>query len=250
MNKNSYKIILSYDGTAYQGWQKNRELPTIEKELEKSLQTLGFHFFKIEGASRTDAGVHATGQVVRLDLEKCPTSTRALLLGINSQLPKPIQVIELISIDPEFHPTLAAKTKTYTYEICTGPSQHPRHRLYSWHVPYTLHIDSMRQAAQRLEGTHNFQAFTNRKNNESYDNFLRTLYQVQILELEPARLKIVVQGNRFMYKMVRNIVGLLIQVGRGKLEPCEVSAVIESRNRCKAPLTAPAHGLCLTHIEY
>lgn len=250
MSKHPYKLTLSYDGTLYSGWQKNRELPTVENELEKALKNLGFRSFKIEGASRTDAGVHAKGQVVRLDLEKKITNTKALLVGINSQLPCDIRVVQLENCLENFHPTLDAQSKTYSYQICTGASQHPLYRHFSWHVPYSLEINKMKEASNLLKGTHNFQAFTNRKNNESYENFERALYLVEVFEIEPSRLKIVVQGNSFMYKMVRNIVGLLVQVGRGKVSLSEVEAILESRDRKKAPLTAPAHGLCLNCIDY
>lgn len=250
MHDYSYRLIISYEGTNYRGWQKNRELPTIEKALEDSLTGLQMTPFQLEAASRTDAGVHATGQVARLDTCKYLQSEKAALVGINSQLPADIRVMSLTLCKKSFHPTLDATKKTYTYHLCLGPSQHPCHRHFSWHIPYLLDVISMKQAAGLLTGRHNFQAFTNQKNNETYSCFYREIYRIDIQEIEPFRIKIVVQGNSFMYKMIRNLVGMLVQIGRGKLTLNDVTNILESRDRKMAPLTAPAHGLCLVHIDY
>lgn len=246
----SYQLIISYEGTLLLGWQKNKEHPTVEYALECALKDINLPFFKIEGSSRTDAGVHAKGQVARLDLEKPLKNPKQTLIGLNSKLPNSIKVISLTPCANSFHPTLDAKQKTYEYHLCLGPAQHPCYRLFSWHVPHLLNLNLMKESSKRLMGKHNFQAMTNRKSTETYSSFEREVHSIEIIEIEPMRIKIVVQGNQFMYKMVRNLVGMLVQIARGKILLSDLEKILESKDRRLAPLTAPAHGLCLSRIDY
>lgn len=250
MTSYSYKFILSYEGTVFHGWQKNRVNHSIQFAFEKAMQAITLSFVKIEGASRTDAGVHAKGQVVRVDFTKPLSDLKRALVGINSKLPEDIKVISIEPCSSSFHPTLDAKQKVYEYQICLGPAQHPCHRRFSWHVHYDLDINVMKEASILLARKQNFKSLTNRKKNETYVCFERDVRSIEIIEIEQDRIKIVVQGNSFMYKMVRNLVGMLVQIARGKTSLTDLENILKSCDRRLAPLTAPAHGLCLLRIDY
>jgi tRNA pseudouridine38-40 synthase len=248
--ENSYRLLISYEGTNYKGWQKNQALNTVELAIEKALTKLRLPFSKLEAASRTDSGVHALGQVIRLDLVTPFANSYQLRMAINSQLPEDIRLLEIFLCEPNFHPSLQAKSKTYHYFICMSPVQIPIHRLFSWHVPYTLNLKQMSLAATYLEGEHNFRAFTSSRNHEPYNNYTREIQKIEFLILESSRLKIIVRGNHFLYKMVRNLVGTLVDVGRSKIDPESIHAILLSEDRRQAGITAPAHGLFLNCVEY
>ena len=239
------KLILSYEGTNYLGWQKTKMGPSIEETLEKSLQQVLRHPVKLQAASRTDAGVHARGQTVNfftsseIDLFKLQKS-------FNGTLPRDISVLSLEEMPESFHPTLDAQGKEYHYHICLGPVQLPFHRLFSWHFPYPLNIEEMRAAAQDLVGVHDFSAFTSEKTNDN----VREIFSLDISMMGPSRLQIAVRGNRFLYKMVRTIVGTLMSIGCGKLKRSDLTQILESKDRTQAGLTAPAHGLFLHKVFY
>ncbi len=149
-----------------------------------------------------------------------------------------------------FHPTLDCHSKEYHYYVCYGPIQFPHNRFYSWHVPYPLDIIPMFQAIPFLTGTHDFSTFCNFKKNASYTDFIRTVHQISIDEFAPSRLRFRLVGNHFLYKMVRNLVGTMIYVGRGKLQVDDIPNIIESHDRTQAGTTAPAHGLFLHKVTY
>lgn len=246
----NYKLTISYDGTGLCGWQKNGDQPSVAYFLEKAFETLRFPLLKLEGASRTDSGVHAKGQVARIDLAKELKDERLALVGLNSKLPDQIRVMALEKCSSSFHPTLNAKSKTYSYFICQGAAQCPLYRFYSWHVPYQLDLEKMQKGALSLLGTLNFKSLTNAKKFEIYKHHTRTLLLIEILALEKNRLQIKIKGQSFLYKMARNIAGLLVAVGRGKFAFDKIASLLEKGDRELAPMTAPAHGLVLETIEY
>jgi tRNA pseudouridine38-40 synthase len=238
------KLTVAYEGTRYLGWQKTEMGPSIEAELEKALAQILQHPVKLQAASRTDAGVHAAGQIVNFFTET-KIELKRLQKSLNSLLPDDISVREIETMPEPFHPTLDCTGKQYEYSVCLGTSQLPFQRLYSWHFPYPIDLEQMALGARSLTGRHDFSAFTNEKQEDN----LREIYSIEIIP-EETGVKIRVEGNAFLYKMVRNIAGTLVYVGCGKLKASALSAIIESKDRTRAGVTAPAHGLTLKKVNY
>ncbi len=231
-----FKVILSYDGTHYFGWQKTITGPSIQEQMEKAIARITGETILPEAASRTDRGVHARGQVVQFGLNT-PMAPHRLLRGLNAVLPSDIRVLEITPC--EFHPTLDATGKEYRYQMDLNPVQDPTERLYTWHFPYPLDRPKIDSAAKDLVGTHDFTAFAN----EPEKNPLCT---IQSVTFDGHTFQI--KGDRFLYKMVRNIVGTLIYIGCGKLN--SIKDILDSRDRKKGGVTAPAHGLYLHQVFY
>jgi tRNA pseudouridine38-40 synthase len=243
---NNYKVVLAYDGTAYFGWQKNGNGPSIEEKLQNCFENILQHSVTLQAASRTDRGVHAKGQVINF------FSPKALDLGqlcysLNQLLPNDIVAIhaELEKID--FHPTLDCLGKEYHYYICSSKVQYPEHRHYSWHVPQTLDLEAIRQAFPMLIKKQDFSSFCNTKG-ARYQNFVRTINSIQLIELEHDRLCFVLRGDHFLYRMVRIIVGTLIGIGKKSL--FNLNEILNLKTRSQAGVTAPAHGLFLYHVFF
>lgn len=234
------KLVVAYEGTQYLGWQKTNMGKSIEEELEKALSQILQHPVKLQAASRTDAGVHAEEQVVNFFTNKTIN-----LKSLNRLTPKDISILEATVMPDTFHPTLDCKGKAYEYTVCLGPSQLPFHRLFSWHFPYPIDLAQVREAASCLIGRHDFSAFTN----EKQENNVRELFSIEVMPLDH-QIKIRVAGNNFLYKMVRNIVGTLIYAGCSKLKAADLPAILEGKERTRAGVTAPAHGLCLKKVFY
>lgn len=242
------KLICSYEGTQYFGWQKTKMGPSIEEELEKALLILLQEKPKLEAASRTDRGVHAEGQVVAFSFQK-EKSSFLIQKGLNALLPKDISIQKADLVADDFHPTLHNTGKEYHYDICLGNAQIPFYRNFSWHFSHPIDIALIKKAATYFLGTHDFSAFCNQRILLPEDK-VRTLYKLDILPLSENRLRIVVAGDKFLYKMVRNLVGTLLYVGCGKLTLEEVPKILENKDRKKAGMTAPAHGLFLKEVFY
>lgn len=243
------KLVIAYDGKNYLGWQKTPTGPSIENALQLALEQILQENVALQAASRTDAGVHARGQVVNF-ISANPILLSKLHTSLNSLLPDDIVVLSVQQAADAFHPTLDCTAKEYHYALCFGPIQFPQDRLYSWHYPYLLDINAMRDAAKHLVGEHDFRSFCNFKKNEVYENWMRIITEISIDEISPNHLQIKVIGNSFLYKMVRNIVGTLAQTGRGLLKPDDMPAILQGQNRVLAGVTAPAHGLCLYQVFY
>lgn len=247
--KTNIKILLSYEGTHYLGWQKTPMGPSIEEALERAASQLLREPLSLQAASRTDAGVHAAGQVVNFFSEKSALDIYRLHNGLNALLPKDISVKKTEKASEGFHPTLDAAGKEYHYSLCTAPAQLPFHRRFSWHCPYPLSLELMRSAADQLIGLHDFSAFCNEQTLIKGDK-TREIFSIEILSLPEGRIRICVKGNHFLYKMVRNIVGTLVYIGRGKIPLEALPAILASRDRKQAGVTAPAHGLTLWQVFY
>jgi len=241
------KLILSYEGTAFFGWQKTKFGPSIEEALENAISKILKGPIALQAASRTDAGVHAEGQVVNFFTQK--TDLFKLKRAIQAHLPKTISILSMEEAPINFHPTLHALAKEYHYYVCLGPVQLPFFRNSSWHVPYLPSIEIMQEASLQLLGTHDFSAFCNDRSLSEQDP-IKTLYKIQLEALPHQRLKISIVGNHFLYKMVRNIVGTLVYIGCGKIPSSSLSSILQSLDRKKAGPTAPAHGLTLHHVRY
>lgn len=240
-----YKLILAYDGTRYFGWQKTKMGPSIQESLQSALKTVCQEPILPEAASRTDRGVHAEAQVVSFSLKKQWEPSR-LLRALNGKLAPDIRVKEAAFAPEGFHPTLHAVQKEYRYHFCLGPVQDPVHRLYSWDVLGPVSLDRMRAGARDLLGTHDFTSFANLVKK---DPFCR-LDSIDLIPLADGRLQISIAGNRFLYKMARNLAGTLYYIGRGKLDPGSIPAILKSKDRKKAGISAPARGLTLYRLSY
>jgi tRNA pseudouridine38-40 synthase len=243
------KLIIAYEGSKYLGWQKTSMGPNIEGVLESALKQLLQEEVPIQACSRTDAGVHAQGQVVNF-LTRSAIPLKGLGNGLNALLPKEIRVLSLEEMPLSFHPTLDALSKTYHYHVCTGPIQMPFVRHLSWHTPYLLDLVAMREAAQCLLGRHDFKALCNYRKGLRYEDYVREVLRLEITPLPDRRLRFEIEGSSFLYKMVRNIVGTLVYVGRGKLTVADVPLILTGKQRSAAGITAPSHGLTLAHIRY
>lgn len=244
------KLVLAYDGSRYLGWQKTRMGPSIEQTLQEIIEKILQHPAPLQAASRTDAGVHAEGQVVNFITSKIHLDSMKFRASLNSLLTKDIAVLSVDLMPLSFHPTLNSTGKEYRYYICMGPTQLPHHRFYSWHVSYPLDLNRMHQALDLLTGQHNFASFCNVKKNAHYSDYTREVKLLDIKELENNRLCFRIQGNHFLYKMARNIVGTLIDIGKGKIDLDCLSQILLSKSRPQAGVTAPAHGLFLHKVFY
>lgn len=244
------KLILAYDGRAYLGWQKTAMGPSIEATLQSAIEQILQHPTPLQAASRTDAGVHAQGQVVNFTTSKPLSALPRFQLSLNSLLPKDIVVLSTECMPLSFHPTLHCIGKEYRYFVCTGPTQLPQHRFYAWHVYDRLNLSLIRQALPFLVGEHNFAAFCNIKKNAHYTDYVRTVQTLELKELDEQRLSFHISGNHFLYKMVRNLVGTLIDIARGKITLDYLPSILQSYSRPRAGVTAPAHGLFLHQVFY
>ena len=244
------RLILAYDGGPYLGWQKTKEGPSIEETVQGVLERILQEPVHLQAASRTDAGVHAEGQVVNFLTARPHLDLHRLGVSLNSLLPGTIALLNAEEASPDFHPTLDCKQKEYHYWACFGFAQMPKHRLYSWHYPHPLDIEGIRSASRYFLGKHNFQAFCNELKNATYEHYVREIFALDVFEWPGNRLQIVVRGNNFVYRMVRNIVGTLLHAGRKKIFPEAIPEILSSLDRTRAGPTAPAHGLTLFRVLY
>ena len=243
----TFKIVLSYDGTDYVGWQRQANGISIQALIEDALRVLDGCAVTVAGAGRTDAGVHALGQVASFTIAR-ELSPDALLRAINAHLPPDIRALSAEEAPPGFHPRFGARRKTYRYRLWNGDVLSPFERAYAWHVPGPLDVEAMRAAARLLEGRHDFAAF--QATGSAVATTEREIFQSTISNLQSAMLVYDVIGSGFLRHMVRIIVGSLVEVGRGR-QPVEwIGAVIASRDRTAAGPTAPPHGLFLVGVEY
>ncbi|PKM49260.1 MAG: tRNA pseudouridine(38-40) synthase TruA [Firmicutes bacterium HGW-Firmicutes-7] len=241
-----FKIIIAYDGTNYCGWQKQIKHKTIEGELIKACSRIFKEPFIIKGSSRTDAGVHALGQAATIE-----TNTQLppykLCLALNCYLPKDIVVQGAEEVDFDFHPRYHAKEKTYIYKIYNAKIPLPQESRFSYFYHRPINIERMKEASKYFLGEHDFVAFSSVGG--SVKTSVRTLYKCDVVQ-KGKLIEFTVTGNSFLYNMVRIIVGTLIEVGIGKLEPEEITGIIESRDRLKPGKKSPAKGLTLVEIKY
>ncbi len=240
------KLTIAYDGTNYCGWQIQPNGITIEEVLNKALTKMLGEEIIIIGASRTDSGVHAMGNVAVFDTE---TTIPADKIGValNQRLPDDIVITKSEEVPLDFHPRYCNCSKTYEYHIINTRIPIPTKRLTNYFVSYVLDIDKMRQAASYLVGEHDFVSFCNVRTD--VENTVRTITELDILT-NGNEITIRITGNGFLYNMVRIIVGTLIRVARGFYEPEKVKEILEAKDRKAAGVTAPAHGLMLMEIKY
>jgi len=243
----NYKITLAYVGTRYFGWQKTESGPSIEESLEKAFFQTTRQTPTLQAASRTDRGVHAERQII--NFFSLSDFDQELIEALNSCLPHDISILSVEKVSPFFHPTLDAVGKEYHYFICNKAVQDPFHRLFSWHVPAPLSCDKMQRTVSFFCKKADFSALTNQRKSLPQSRICR-LSSLEIVPLPENRLKISLIGDHFLYKMARNIVGTLVYVGLGKLRLADIPSLLESKDRTRAGITAPAWGLHLKEVFY
>jgi tRNA pseudouridine38-40 synthase len=244
------KLTIAYDGTSYLGWQKTPIGKSVESTLQSALEKILQHSVVLQAASRTDAGVHAQGQVVNFIALKTDLHLERLKMSIICLLPKDIALLRIEVMPPNFHPTLDCLGKEYRYYVCYAATQMPQYRLYAWHYPHALDLNKMRAAIPFLLGHQDFSAFCNGKNKAKYKDFKRHITAIDFLNVENQQFCVRIQGNNFLYKMVRNLVGTLVQIGRGKIALDQLPQLLEAGDRTQIGMTAPAHGLFLEKVFY
>ena len=243
----NYKMILQYDGTRYNGWQKQGNTEnTIQEKLERILQEISGAETEVFGSGRTDAGTHATGQVMNFHINWNGTAEQ-LLDAFNAKLPEDIAALSVAEMPPRFHSRLSAKAKHYSYSIWIGKHSPVFERKYTFRCTEMLDVQAMRQAAAAFIGTHDFKSFCCVRTQA--ESTVRTIYSLEVLQ-EGSEIIIRIKGNGFLYNMVRIITGTLIQVGKGRFKPEYVKQMLEAKDRTVAGQTAPPQGLTLVGIEY
>ncbi len=245
-----FKLTIAYDGTHYAGWQAQKNGVAVQQKVEEAIDGLFPGASRLHGSSRTDAGVHALGMVAHVEIPKAAfrMPVRKLRLALNAFLPEDIRVVSAVGCRPNFHARFDARGKQYRYFVWNDGASNPLLRHQAWHVPRPLDLDAMRAAAAHVEGRHDFKSFAATREYEMTST-VRTVTRCAIRRQGPL-LTFVIQGDGFLYKMCRGIVGTLIQTGLGKLAPGDMKSILERRDRRVAGMTAPAHGLVLWKVFY
>ncbi|WP_024984053.1 tRNA pseudouridine(38-40) synthase TruA [Brevibacillus borstelensis] len=240
------KCVVAYDGTDFSGFQVQPDQVTIQGEIEAALHRLTGETIQISGSGRTDAGVHARGQVFHFDT-KSGISLDKWRFVLNNQLPDSIVIRSVEEVSSEFHARFDVKVKEYRYCIDNGAVPDVFRHRYADHIRSPLDVEAMRQAARHLVGRHDFTSFCSAKT--FVEDKVRTVYDVRV-ESEGQVIWVICRGNGFLYNMVRIIVGTLVEVGQGKRHPDELRTILLGRNRELAGKTAPAKGLTMWEVSY
>ena len=244
-----YKLTIAYDGTAYCGWQVQLSGRSIQEFIQKALSTILRTPTALTGAGRTDSGVHARGQTAHFDVNQ-PIDPARLRLSLNALLPPDIRILQVDETPEPFHARYSAKSKIYHYHLHLSSVIDPFVRLYRHHVHGMCDLKRMAAAAVEFLGTHDFLSFANEPNKGSSSRgSIRTLYRLDLIE-QKGGVRLEFEGNGFLYKMVRNITGALIDVGAGKLDPQDVRKIFAAKDRKRSSAAAPAQGLFLMEVRY
>jgi tRNA pseudouridine38-40 synthase len=243
----NFKLIIEYDGSCYHGWQRQARERTIQGTIEGAIARLTGEKVSLLGSGRTDAGVHALGQVANFRSASA-LSAEVVLRALNALLPDDIVVLDCSIVPAGFHARFDAREKTYCYSLLNRPSPAAVGRQYHWHIRHPLNVPAMQAALTHLTGKHDFTSFQGAGSPRPHS--IRSLTAAHIELPGDGRIDITVSANGFLKHMVRNIVGTLVAVGRGRIAAGDVPAIIEARDRAAAPATAPACGLCLMGVRY
>ena len=243
----NYRLDIQYDGSRYGGWQRQKDTEnTIQGKIEDVLTKMTGTEIKIQGAGRTDAGVHAKGQVANFHGD-CEKSCEEICQYLNEYLPEDIEISKVSQVEERFHSRLNAREKVYQYRIISSIHKNIFEIKYQYPLQEKLDVNAMKRAAAYLEGTHDFKSFCSNKKMKK--SSVRTIYSIEIADLTQ-EIVITYTGNGFLYNMVRILTGTLIEVGRGVRNPEEMKAILESCDRKEAGFTAPARGLTLLEVRY
>ena len=241
------RLVVAYDGTHYHGWQIQPGKVTIESRLNEALTSLLGEPVQVIGASRTDSGVHARGNVAVFDTSHRMPADR-ICMALNQRLPEDIRVQSSEEVDPDWHPRKCRCVKTYEYRILNRRIEMPMQRFYSHFCYFNLDLEKMQKAAGLLVGEHDFKSFCNVRT--QVKDTVRTIYEISLSRTEDGMITIRICGNGFLYNMVRIIAGTLISVGMGQIPPDQIEDILNARDRAAAGPTAPARGLTLIGMEY
>ena len=240
------KLTIEYDGREYHGWQKQPNRLNIQGEIEQAIENITGEKVELIGSGRTDAGVHAFGQVANFKMnsnfpiEKIP-------IAINSQLKRSIRIQRAEEVEESFHSRYNCHKKTYAYIIDNSKNGSAIYRNLTYHVSQLLDVEAMKQGAKYLIGEHDFASF--KSSGTSSKSSVRIIYDIQILK-EQERVVIQITGNGFLYNMVRIISGTLLEIGMGQIPPEEMKFILQAKDRQRAGKTLPAHGLYLMHVDF
>lgn len=243
-----HRLLLAYRGEDFFGWQRQDPHPTVQLALEQALQKIYGHPVAVAGSGRTDRGVHALGQVASCELP--PTHPpHTLAKALNFHLPPGVRVLSVRREKIGFHARFSAKGKSYLYRIANTDPLHPLEIGRSWHIPRPLNLPAMRRAARLFTGRHDFASFTS---NPGYErsSTTRRIRSIRLTKKKNGVLELVFDGDGFLYRMVRNLVGALVKVGQGRLSVMDLKKILQNRARAGAPPTAPAEGLYLLRVRY
>ncbi|MFH1847317.1 MAG: tRNA pseudouridine(38-40) synthase TruA [Candidatus Omnitrophota bacterium] len=240
------KFTITYDGTNYKGWQRQKDSPTVQAEVEAAVAKVFGKHHHVWGASRTDAGVHARAQIAHIKI-KTSIPVENIKKAINTILPEDIGVVDAQDMPLDFHAQFQAKSKLYCYHILNSRDRDPFTCRYAWRVPYKLNVSLMKEEAAFLVGEHDFKSFQASDKRER--SSVREIFSINI-EKKKTALVVEIQGSGFLYNMVRNVVGTLVEIGRGHFSSGSMCEVLYARDRTKAGPTAPAKGLFLMDVVY
>lgn len=240
-------MTVAYDGTDFSGFQRQPGKRTVQGALEETLERVTGESIPVTGAGRTDAGVHALGQVIHFETS-VPIPTERWVRVLNASLPRDLQVSKAEAVPPEFHARKDACWKRYRYTLNTAPVPDFFRRRFQTHWPHSFSCDRMRSATRYLTGTHDFTSFSAAR--AQVKNRIRTVYRCVVLEEDPGVVSMEVVGSGFLYHMVRIIAGTLMDVGAGKIPPDEIKRILESKNRSAAGKTLPPEGLVMVDVGY
>jgi tRNA pseudouridine38-40 synthase len=247
---NKFKLIIAYDGTGYEGWQVQKIGTGVQQRIEEALARLFPSRPRVHSSSRTDTGVHALGMVAHFEISKaaCSMPPRKLALALNAWLPEDVRVLQVTRAAPHFHARFDAAGKQYRYCVWNHAAMNPLVRHTAWHVPRPLDLAAMRRAALHFLGRHNFQSFAA---NPGYarESTIRELWRCEVKKSGPL-LTFIIEGDGFLYRMCRGIVGTLVQVGLGKFPAEAMKGLLKKGDRRLAGMSAPAHGLVLWKVFY
>lgn len=241
------KIVVEYDGTRYSGWQIQKNGSSIQEILTNAVHQVCMDVSKINGSGRTDAGVHALGQVASFDTN-CSIPVSKLPDAVNSFLPKDIVVKEAKEVEKGFHARYSAKGKKYMYIVNNSSTRSAIDFYREYHFPYKVDYKKIKKAAELFEGTHDFRGFM--ASGSAVKDTIRTIHKIHIKKREDGRIIFNFSGDGFLYNMVRILVGTLLEIGTGKIKLEDVENIIKSKDRSLAGKTVPAQGLYLVEVYY
>jgi tRNA pseudouridine38-40 synthase len=245
-----FKLIIAYDGTSYEGWQVQKTGTGVQQKVEEALAQLFPSAPRLHSSSRTDAGVHALGMVAHVEISRAEFKmpARKLALALNAWLPEDIRVMAVARCRADFHARFDATAKQYRYLIWNQSSMNPLLRRQAWHVPLALDLPAMRAAAKLFLGKHDFKSFAGTRDYE-IQSTVRTLTRCDLKRSGPL-LTFIIEGDAFLYKMCRGIVGTLVQIGQGKFAAEDIQPMLARQDRRAAGMTAPPEGLVLWNVRY
>jgi tRNA pseudouridine38-40 synthase len=245
-----FKLTIAYDGTAYDGWQVQKTGTGVQEKIEQALSKLFPSRPRLHSSSRTDAGVHALGMMAHFEVpaDECAMTSRKLALALNAWLPADIRILGAARAPREFHARFDAAGKEYRYYVWNRAAMNPLLRHTAWHVPRPLDLKVMCAGAKCFVGKHDFKSFAGTRSYEM-ESTVRTLRRCEVKRRGPL-LTFLIEGDGFLYKMCRGIVGTLVQAGQGKFPPGDIVHMLARKDRRVAGMTAPAHGLVLWKVFY